>query len=237
MAELPARERIILAIDTSSKTEAERLAVLAKEAGARFVKLGLELETATSWSYCSELAGCYGLDWIADAKLDDIGNTVEKAAINIAEKSHPPFGITMHAKASNEAKRKAQAAVDPLIVFGVTELTDIPPEETVARYGLLREELVMRLASDVANTKLKGVVASPKEISSIKSNEKTRGLFTMIPGTRSVGANSHDQENVDTPANAIKNGADLLVIGRQITQAEDPAQAYEALVNEIEGAI
>ena len=267
MTELAARERIILAIDTSDEIEAQRLAIVAKEAGARFVKLGLELQTATSWRYCSELAAEYDLGWVADAKLDDISNTVEKAVYNISEKEHPPFGITMHVKSGLDSMRKAQAAAGNIIMFGVTELTSIPETETEMRYGVTRHavmaqmeeygvtvadfsavpdellksmyttsrlELVKRLAEEAVEGTLKGVVVSPKEVGAIKSDPYTAGLFAMIPGVRSASAESHDQSNVGTPAAAIRSGADLLVIGRQITEAADPAYAYEELVAEIE---
>ncbi len=76
MPEPGMEERIILAVDTSAREEAARLVGIAQEAGARYVKLGLELFSATSWQYCSEIAAEYDLDWVADAKLDDIPNTV-----------------------------------------------------------------------------------------------------------------------------------------------------------------
>lgn len=234
MLELSPTERIILAIDTSAEDDAERLARVAHEAGARFVKLGLELQTATSWEYCSELAASHELDWVADAKLDDIPNTVRGAVRNIASVPHPPFGITMHTKAGTEAMQVAQEEAQDIVMLGVTELTSIPPEETQERYGLTRDELVLKLAQNAATAGLKGVVASPKEVGFIKSNEISSGLFAMIPGTRSAGADTHDQMNVGTPGAAILDGADLLVIGREITQADNPAVAFENIVSQIE---
>ena len=70
------RERIILAVDTSKQPEAEKLLAIAQAAGARYVKLGLELSTAIGWQRCAQLAQAYELGWVADAKLDDIPNTV-----------------------------------------------------------------------------------------------------------------------------------------------------------------
>jgi orotidine-5'-phosphate decarboxylase len=290
MSEIPAAERIILAIDTSSTDEAERLATLAHDAGARFVKLGLQIQSATSWEYCSDLAERHELDWVADAKVDDISNTSAGAVENIAKLSHRPFGITIHTKAGLDAMKMAQETAGGSLLLGVTELTSIPEQETQERYGLtaeqalskLRElatshvkddpaiaavgifnilddlsdlmsftnfekagnaiglnraELVQRLAHDAVRGTIKGIVASPREVGAIKSDPFTSNLFAMIPGTRSAGAESHDQANVDTPAAAIADGADLLVIGRQITKAENPAKAYESLVVEIEGAL
>ena len=237
MAELPARERIILAIDTSREADAERLVRVAKDAGARFVKLGLELSSATSWQYCSELAGKNGLDWVADAKLDDIPNTVVGAVKNIKSLQHRPFGITMHTTSGKEAMRTAQEEAEDIKMLGVTILTSLTEEEALELYGVPTRQKVLELARNAASVGLKGVVSSPLEVGLIKHSPETQDLFAMIPGTRSASADVQDQARVGTPAAAIADGADLLVIGRQITHAQDPAQAYEALVTEIEGAL
>ncbi len=244
MAELPIRERIILAIDKSREEDAEKLMGIAKEAGARFVKLGLELSSATSWSYCSDLASSHGLDWVADAKLDDIPTTVKGAVRNIKGLAHPPFGITMHTTAGLEAMRVAQEEAGAVKVLGVTVLTSIKaiPEENEELseaeklFHVPVQQKVMELARDAATTGLLGVVCSPLEVGMVKADSETAHLFAMIAGSRSVGADVQDQARVTTPAVAIKNGADLLVIGRQVTGAENPAQAYEDLVAELEGA-
>ena len=237
MSELSARERIILSIDTSRREDAERLAAVAQAAGARFVKLGLELSSAESWLYCSRLAARHGLDWVSDAKLDDIPNTVVGAVKNISGLSHPPFGITMHTTAGIEAMQAAQEAAGPVKMLGVTVLTSIKGEEAERLYRVPVQEKVMELARDAASAGVAGVVSSPMEVGMIKGDPETAHLFAMIPGTRSVAADHGDQARVTTPGAAIQDGADLLVIGRQITQAEDPALAYEALVAEIQGAL
>ncbi len=240
-------ERVILAVDVSTEQDAERLVGLAQQAGARFVKLGLELQTATSWGYCSDLAASHGLDWVADAKLDDISNTIAGAARNIANKPHPPFGITVHTQSSLNMLRAGQEEVGDIVMLGVTELTDKEAKETYEDYkiwvpeineyrGPTRMDIVMRRATKAAKAGLKGVVASPKEVGAIISNEETSGLFAMIPGTRSPGAEAHDQANVGTPTAAIRDGASLLVIGREITQSEDPAAAFQNIVKQIEEA-
>ena len=237
IAELPARERIILAVDTSYKTEAERLMGIAKEAGARFVKLGLELSSATSWRYCSELATKYDLDWVADAKLDDIPNTVAGAVNNIVSLDHPPFGITMHTTAGKDSMRLAQDEAGEIKMLGVTVLTSIDDSEVWDIYGNSPNETVHRLALNAYIAGLKGIVCSPLEVGAIKADKDLKDLFAMIPGTRSLSADKQDQSRVVTPADAIRDGADLLVIGRQITKASNPAEAYESIVAEIEGVI
>lgn len=235
--ELSPPERIILAIDTSTEAETERLVGVAKEAGARFVKLGLELSTATSWRYCSELAAENNLDWVADAKLHDIPNTVAGAVKNIANLDHPPFGITMHTASGNKAMETAQEEAGDIVMFGVTVLTSIDAEEVRRIYKTASASgKVFELATDAATAGLKGVVCAPLEVGGIKRYAGTKDLLAMIPGTRSAGAAVQDQARVATPGSAIKNGADLLVIGRQITKADEPAEAFESLIKEIEEA-
>lgn len=243
MTELSPAERIILAVDASKEEDAERLVGIAQQAGARFVKLGLELSSATSWHYCSDLAAEHDLDWVADAKLDDIPNTVVNAVKNIKNLPHPPFGITMHTTAGFEAMRQAQEEAGDIKMLGVTVLTSIKDKpdkekgETVSEgermFHVPVQQKVMELAFDAENAGLLGIVAGPQEVGLIKSNVQTSKLFAMIPGTRSATAEVQDQARVGTPAAAIRDGADLLVIGRQIAKAEDPAEAFESLVAEI----
>jgi orotidine-5'-phosphate decarboxylase len=258
MSELPVPERIILAIDTSQKNEAERLAAIAKEAGARFVKLGLQLSSAQGWQYCSRLAYRHGLDWLADGKIVDIPNTVAGEGFrgkggtieNIVNLPHPPFAITTYTTANMDALIRAQEVAGDVKMLGVTELTSTSDQECYETYGpfdqeeLTDEELadfrrktVMRRAQRAVHAGLAGVVTSSLEVGMITSDTETQGLFTLVPGTRSVGVSHGDQARVGTPAAAIQDGADLLVIGRQITGADNPAQAYEALVAEIGAAL
>ena len=148
--------------------------------------------------------------------------------------------LAIDTSATEDAERfagLAQAEAGDIIMLGVTELTSIPPEETQARYGISRSVLVNRLARDAAAAGLKGIVASPKEVLEIKFSTPTQDLFAMIPGVRPAGAEVNDQANVGTPGATIRNGADLLVIGRPILKAEDPMRAYKDIAAEIEGAI
>ncbi|MEI6850715.1 MAG: orotidine-5'-phosphate decarboxylase [Candidatus Saccharibacteria bacterium] len=241
MSELSSRERIILAIDTSQPDEAERLAKIAKAAGARFVKLGLELSSATSWKYCSDLAAENGLDWVADAKIDDIPNTVRNTVGNIRKLDHPPFGITIHTTAGIEAMRAAQEEAnknDKIIkMLGVTVLTSVKDEEAREIYHVSASQEVLELAFRAVDAGIEGIVCSPMEVGMVKNNPKTRNLFAMIPGSRMTGAETHDQNRPKTPAETIKAGADLLVIGRPITDDKQPDRAFEAHVVEIESEL
>lgn len=239
MSEIPNGERIILAIDTSDEERARDLAQVAQDISPRGskVKFGLELSSSKSWEFCSNLANEYGLEWVADAKLDDIPSTVAGAVKNLRHLEWPPFAITMHTTAGTESMRAAQEEAESVKILGVTVLTSLNETESKRIFGLNRSAAVLYLAHTAFESGLSGVVASAKELNVLKRDANTRSLFTMIPGTRSLGADSHDQNNVTTPAEAIRDGADTLVIGRQISQAEDPIKAYRDLITEIEGAI
>lgn len=256
---LAAPERVILAVDTSDPNRAVQLMTMARQSGAVAVKLGLELITATSPEACADMAAEAGLSWVADQKIDDIPNTTAKTVGNYTRLSHPPLGITIHTTSGIDSMRKAQeAAADTgIVMLGVTELTSNKEAQLRKRYEfifqelghelqikepadepVLRRVLVHALARDAAEAGLGGLVASAKElVDPIKSDPLTAERITMIPGTRSSGAESHDQQNTETPKSAIVSGADFLVIGRQVTEAEDMAAALEAVVAEVQEGI
>jgi len=255
---VPAEQRIILAVDTSDKLAADRLVGIAADSGASLVKLGLQLQTATSPEFCSRLAARNGLGWVFDLKLKDIPHTVVEAVKNIRGLAHPPVGITMHTTAMSEAMAAAQQAAGPEIrMLGVTVLTSLTdrqcfedafgpieeprsPEEEAEQaleMATYRRGLVMRRARAAAAAGLAGVVASPLEVGDIKADPLTQGLFAMIPGIRPAGSDTHDQARPGTPGAAILAGADLLVVGRPITEAPNPALAYAQIVTEIQGAL
>lgn len=234
--ELSIRERLVLAIDTSNEQKAQKLSAVAKEVGAKFVKFGLELSSVKSWGYCSELAAQNDLEWIADAKLNDIPNTTAKAVRNIKNLDHPPFGITIHTSSGKESMQAAQESAHDTTLFGVTVLTAISLAEAARIYRVPMRQKVYEFAKDAASVGLKGIVASPMEVGLIKRDPDTSDLLALVPSVRSSNAASSDQIRIGTPVAALNDGADLLVIGRQITQAKNPTQAFEELVVEIQGA-
>jgi orotidine-5'-phosphate decarboxylase len=237
---LPAERRSALAVDTSDYDKAMASGKLAKAAGASVIKLGLEISSATSQKSCAQIAKANKIEWVADAKLDDIPNTVAGAVRNLAQLKHPPVGITIHTNSGIEAMQQAQAiaAEHGIMMLGVTHLTSITQEETIATYGMTREELVDRRLRAAVAANIGGFVCSPVELAKVVNGVlEYEIMFGFIPGTRSVGADAQDQKNVLTPYQAILDGADMLVIGRQVTGAEDPAAAFEAVTAEIQRGI
>lgn len=233
---LSGAQRIVLAIDTSDAAEAEKLAEVAKNAGAKFIKCGLQLATAKGWSWCAVIAQKNDLQWIADAKLDDIPNTVVGGIKSLKQLKHPPAGITIHATIGQKGMTDAQSAAGEIIIYGVTVLTSLSDDESKKIYGAPVAEKVIQLAEAAAEAGLAGLVASPLEVAELKNNPKTKSLITLIPGSRSKDAQIGDQARTATPVETMKAGADLLVIGREITQSNDPIAAYAKIVKDIEKA-
>jgi len=255
--DLSAAQRVVLAVDTSDLEQARELAGLAQDAGALLIKQGLELASApgSSWEFASQNAAEAGLDWVADTKGDDISATTGGLIKNIVRLEHPPVAITMHTHAGVDSMRQAQeiAAENGIVMLGVTELSSIKEEELRRQFGfvlarlgmgelpkgiqdqpdesIVRKAIVHMRATEAHLAGLAGLVASAGElIDPIKSDPDLASKFTMIPGTRSPGADTHDQNNVETPEAAIANGADLLVIGREVTKSENPPAAFQNVV-------
>ncbi len=235
--ELSTKERLVLAIDTSDEQNAQRLSTVAREAGAKFVKFGLELSSTTSWGYCSELAAQNNLEWIADAKLNDIPNTTAQTVQNISNLDYPPYGITIHTTSGKESMQAAQNTAQDTTLFGVTVLSSISLAEAARVYRVPMRQKVFELAKDAAAVGLGGLVSSPSEVGLIKRDPSTRDLITLVPGIRSRGVTNYDQSRVGTPTTALDDGADLLVIGRQVTLARDPSTAFKTLVKEIQNSL
>jgi orotidine-5'-phosphate decarboxylase len=250
-------DHLVLSVDTSDVHTAHSLMDGFAEAGGNTVKLGIEMRSARDIGGpqgLSELAEEHGLRWIYDDKIHDIGNTMGAGITNVVNYDYPPVGITMHsADTSLAGMEAAQKAAGDIPIFGVTLLTDIGPEEVfedhaddsdrllVAEFGhtttsvgeAIRERIVLARAHKLARAGVGGLVASPKELSALKQDPIARLALTLIPGTRSLGADTHDQKNVMTPEDAISYGADLLVIGRQYTTADDKLGELERLREEV----
>lgn len=233
---LLAAERMVLAVDTSRPETASELMGVAKVAGMWVVKLGLELATATSWRDCSELVADAGVDWIADMKLNDIPKTVAGAVENVVGFDHPPVAITIHTRSGIEALRAANkiASERGIMMLGVTHLTSIGEGETREYENAGPRIVVLRESKRAVVAGIGGLVASAQEVGLVKCLMTPPNLFTMIPGTRSAGANLHDQQRPKTPEEAVSDGADLLVIGRQVTEAEDPMAEAAKIASEIQ---
>lgn len=227
------RDRLVVALDVGSTAEALHLAGLL-QGRSRWVKVGMELFYAEGKDLLRKLRNM-GFRVFLDLKLHDIPNTVAAAVRSVGD-----FGVeilTLHASGGPAMLETASAAARGLLqaplLAGVTVLTsmDEPQLQSVGIRDPAQEQVV-RLASLALQSGLRGLVASPLEIATLRQ-QFGRAPLLIVPGVRPVGSAADDQRRTATPEQAIRAGASLLVVGRPITRAADPAQAAEAIVAEI----
>jgi len=169
--------------------------------------------------------------WV-DAKLHDIPNTVRLRAETYAKAGADM--VTVHASGGVEMMTAAKQGFGSGKVYAITALTSLSDEMVKTIYQSdSAAELVGRLAPLIKQAGVDGLVCSPKEITMLRANHDYDGLDLVVPGIRSVGVSIDDQQRFDTPANALKTGASLLVIGRQITKAPNALAALDALETEL----
>jgi orotidine-5'-phosphate decarboxylase len=212
---------IFVAIDTPSMERARFLAAQVREA-AGGVKLGLEFFSANGPEGVASIAAL-GLPVFLDVKLHDIPNTVAKAVEALAPLK--PAVLTVHAAGGRAMLEAAKAAASPETrVVAVTVLTSLDGDD-LRSIGIDSEprEQVERLAALARSAGLDGIVCSGTEVATAKAVWPD-GFF-VVPGVRLPGGDVSDQKRVVTPRQALDDGASILVIGRPITEAEDPAAA------------
>ncbi len=220
---------IIVALDVESAAAA-RAMVARIGPRVNFYKVGLELYTAAGLEIVRQLIG-EGKQVFLDLKLYDIPETVSRA-VSVVAQTGVTF-LTVHAVASVMRAAVAARAGSPLRILGVTVLTSFGPEDLDdLDYSGTVASLVERRARKAVELGVDGVVASPLEAAAVR---RIVGPQTVIvtPGVRSAGVGSGDQKRVATPAQAIHDGADYLVIGRQITRAADPAAEVDRVLMEL----
>jgi orotidine-5'-phosphate decarboxylase len=235
----PARERFAVALDVSTLAEAEAL-IAALEGVPGWLKVGSELFTAAGPAAVAAARGSARV--FLDLKFHDIPNTVARAVGSATR--HGASLLTLHAAGGSDMLRAARGAAEeaaaacgmprPLLV-AVTVLTSLSAadlkEVGVAVDGV--EEQVARLVDVTLGAGLDGVVASPREAALVRGRAGS-ALRIVTPGVRPADWAADDQLRTAGAAAAIEAGADLLVVGRPVLRASDPAQAARAFVREIE---
>ena len=220
---------LIIALDFDSAAKARAL-VKALGTDAGFYKVGMELYAATGPDFVRELVGL-GKDVFFDMKFYDIPETVKRATAVVA-RTGARF-LTVHASPSIMRAAVEGRGASALKLLGVTVLTSFD-EQDLGHDGIVCNvpTLVQHRARHAQLAGMDGVVASPREAAALR---KTLGpdMLIVTPGVRSSGANRGDQKRVATPAEAIRDGASYLVIGRQVTRAQDPAGAIRQIRAEI----
>jgi orotidine-5'-phosphate decarboxylase len=230
---IPARERLIVALDAPDSAQAERLVGELGDAVV-FYKIGMELVYGGGHYLAAKLAMA-GKKVFVDLKLHDIPNTVERATAQIARLG--AHFLTVHAYPQTMRAAVAGAKGSGLKLLAVSVLTssdDADLAEAGYRYGV--RELVARRAAQARDAGVDGLVASASEAAMLRQSVGA-ALFLVTPGIRPSGAAAGDQKRVATPAAAIADGADYLVVGRPVTQAADPRAAADRIVAEIAAAL
>ena len=197
------------------------------------LKIGSQLFTSSGPQIIEEL-NSLGFDIFLDLKFHDIPNTVYEAV-----KSAADLGIWMvnvHAsggRAMLEASKKALEGFDqPPLLIAVTVLTSLS-EDSLNEVGIKDlSEQVLRLAELTNECDLNGVVCASTDVKAIK-NRFGKDFITVTPGIRPNDSKVNDQNRISTPSEAVKNGSDYLVIGRPITESENPTKALEKIIKEI----
>jgi orotidine-5'-phosphate decarboxylase len=199
------------------------------------VKIGLELYLRYGPAVVATVRGGSGVQVFLDLKLHDIPNTVAGAARAVA-KLHPEI-LTVHAAGGADMIRAAVEAAPDTIVAGVTLLTSISDKD-LAELGVggSAGDAVRRMAMMAVTAGARGLVCSPQEVAAVRA-EVGPGILLITPGIRLAGATSDDQARVATPEEALRAGADLLVIGRPITKAPDPGAAAAAIAASLRRAV
>jgi orotidine-5'-phosphate decarboxylase len=234
LASIPARDRLIVALDLAT-VDAARALVERLGRAATFYKIGLELAMAGGLDLAREL-NRQGAQVFLDMKLLDIENTVERAVRNAAA-TGATF-LTVHAQDTKTLRAAvAGKAGTALKILGVTVLTNLDQRD-LDEQGLAASpaDLVLRRAKLAREAGCDGVVASGLEVERVRAAIGP-GLAIVTPGIRLPGAAAGDQARVATPEQAIAAGADYIVVGRPITAAADPREAAETFVRAIEEAL
>lgn len=229
-----ARDRLIVALDMPTLEEAQRLIAALGDTVA-FYKVGLELLFSGGLELARQLKAD-GKHVFLDMKLLDIGNTVERAVANATE-----FGVdfltvhgldlkTLRAAVAGRGRKRLKL----LAVTVLTNLTEEDLQQQGATFG--PADLALRRARLAHESGFDGVVASGQEAARIRAATGANFLI-VTPGIRLTGSATDDQERITTPEYAIAAGADYIVVGRPITQADSPRTVAETFISHIREAL
>ncbi|WP_299887892.1 orotidine-5'-phosphate decarboxylase [uncultured Ruegeria sp.] len=225
-------DRLIVALDVPNALQGLAMAERLGDS-VSFYKIGLGMLTGGGLALANELKQDHGKRIFLDMKLFDIGNTVENAVRGL---THFDLDfLTVHGDPHVVRAAKEGASGKDLKILAVTILTSLNRDDLDA--SLLKsgdvQDLVVERAAKALEAGADGVIASPQEAALIRALPQSEGRLIVTPGVRPTGAALGDQKRVATPASAISDGADHIVVGRPIYQADDPKAAAQAVLNEL----
>ena len=237
---MQAKDRIILPLDVGSENEAIALVQELKDLVGVF-KIGLELFNSAGPGIMESIKRAGAEKIFYDSKFHDIPNTVAGAARAAVRMGvwmfnvHTTGGSAMMRAAADAANDESQKlGIKPPLIIGVTVLTSISRETLIKELEISSslENHAVHLAELAKESGLAGVVSSPHEITTIKG-ACGKEFKVITPGVRPTWASADDQKRIMTPSEALKNGADYLVIGRAITAAPDRREAAKRIAAEM----
>lgn len=225
-------DRLIVALDVPNALEGLKLAETLGDA-VNFYKIGLGMLTGGGLALANELKDEFGKKVFLDMKLFDIGNTVEAAVRGLAQ-FNLDF-LTVHGdphvvRAAAEGKGGKDMKI--LAVTILTSLDRADLDASLIKPGDV-QDLVLERAARAMEAGADGVIASPQEAKLIRALPEADGKLIVTPGVRPAGADLGDQKRIATPAQAIADGVDHIVVGRPVRNASDPRAAAHAILAEM----
>ena len=227
-----ANDRLIVAMDVPNAIDGLKMAEQLGDA-VSFYKIGLGMLTGGGLALANELKAEFGKRIFLDMKLFDIGATVEHAVRGLAQ--FDLDFLTVHGDPHVVHAAKEGSAGKELKILAVTILTSLDRTDldgALIKSGLIAD-LVVERAGKAFDAGADGVIASPQEAALIRALPESKGKLIVTPGVRPAGAALGDQKRVATPAQAVANGADHVVVGRPIWKSPSPRAAALAILAEL----
>lgn len=228
----PADDRLIVALDVPNVLQGLEL-VKALGDSVNFYKIGLGMLTGGGLALANELKGELGKRVFLDMKFFDIPATVEAAVRGIAQ--FDLDFLTVHGDPHVVRAAREGAAGSDLKILAVTILTALDRADLDA--SLIKDgdiaDLVTERAARAFDAGADGVIASPQEAAQIRALPNAEGRLIVTPGVRPMGSAANDQKRIATPADALNNGADHIVVGRPIWAADTPKLAARKILADL----
>ncbi|GHF08480.1 orotidine 5'-phosphate decarboxylase [Aliiroseovarius zhejiangensis] len=225
-------DRLIFALDVPNALDGLQLAGTLGDA-VSFYKIGLGMLTGGGLALANELKSEHGKRIFLDMKLFDIGNTIEAAVRGLAQ--FDLDFLTVHGDPNVVRAAQEGKGGSDMKILAVTILTSLDREDLDA--ALIKQgsvqDLVLERAARALEASADGVIASPQEARLIRALPEAEGKLIVTPGVRPAGTDQGDQKRTATPAQAIADGADHVVVGRPIRHAKDPRAAAQAIIAEL----